>query len=531
MENKKRVMKKAMAAIMAAAMLMTGCSGGGSGTASTDKGTQPAASGAEVSKAAADTSAADTSTEAANEAPIDTSKEVELVMYLVGSEPARYGEILEKFNEKLKNDINATLTVKWLSWGDYLTKYPLVLSSGESIDLIYSANWIDFYQHAANGAFLPLNDLLPVYCPKSFANYPTDVAFPQTSIDGEVYAYGSTYSTYSTYGAFVRGDLMKKYGIDSISTFDEYGDYLKNVAKQDPDLVPMMIVSTKGSQLDDVYLSMYGMYPLTGNNGSFYQVDPADPEGKVFCKTDWDKMPEFLAKMNEWSDAGCWSKSALSNQDKSLFSAGKAASRLGNYDQYVGDYINAPERDVQFVNFTKNLERLSYTQDAMSIPISAKNPERALMMLDLILTDPSYYNLLAYGIEGETYRFDENNFVEALDPANFPLESGTSAFRTPENNHFKAGSPASITDDVKNMEKNAVSNKYRAFVMDTTNVKNEYAAVQNVISQYYNPLKLGYTDDFEKDFENLKEQLRLAGNDKVIAEFQKQVDEFNKNNP
>ena len=67
--------------------------------------------------------------------------------------------------------------------------------------------------------------------------------------------------------------------------------------------------------------------------------------------------------------------------------------------------------------------------------------------------------------------------------------------------------------------------------MDTSNVKNEYAAVQNVISQYYNPLKLGYTNDYKTDFENLKEQLRLAGNDKVIEEFQRQIDEFNKSNP
>lgn len=523
MRNRKKMWKSAAALAMAAAMVMTGCaSSSGSGQTESAK--------SETTQAAADKT--EGTAEATEAAPaIDTSKEVELVMYLIGSEPARYGEVMEKFNEKLKADINATVTVKWLSWGDYLTKYPLVLSSGESIDLIYSANWIDFYQHAANGAFMPLNDLLPVYCSKSFANYPVEEAFPQTSIDGNVYAYGSTYRTYNLYGAYVRGDLMEKYGMDSISSFDELGDYLKNVAKQDPDLVPLMIVSTKGSQLDDVYMSMDGLYPLTGNNGSFYFVDPADPEGKVFCKADWEKMPEFLDKMKEWSDAGCWSKSALSNQDKSLFSAGKAASRLGNYDSYVADYINAPERDVQFVDFTKDVECLSFTQDAMSVPISAKNPERALMMLDLILTDPSYYNLLAYGIEGETYRFDENNFVEALDPQNFPLESGTSAFRTPENNHYKVGSPEMIVEDIKKMGEDAVENKYRSFVMDTTNVKNEYAAVQNVISQYYNPLKLGYTDDVEAELENLKEQLKLAGNDKVIEEFQRQIDEFNKNNP
>ena len=60
-------------------------------------------------------------------------------------------------------------------------------------------------------------------------------------------------------------------------------------------------------------------------------------------------------------------------------------------------------------------------------------------------------------------------------------------------------------------------------------VKNEYAAVLNVMQQYYLPLKLGYVDPV-KGLAALKEKLKAAGVEKVQAEMQKQLDAFVKTN-
>ena len=62
--------------------------------------------------------------------------------------------------------------------------------------------------------------------------------------------------------------------------------------------------------------------------------------------------------------------------------------------------------------------------------------------------------------------------------------------------------------------------------MDTDPVKSEYAAMQNVYSQYNAPLRLGMTTDVQKDLAQLAEKAKAAGNDKVKAELQRQVDEF-----
>ena len=72
----------------------------------------------------------------AEEAGPDISEEVTLVMYLIGDRPADNDEVFAKINERLKAEINATIDVKFMSWGEYEQKYPLIFASGEDWDII-----------------------------------------------------------------------------------------------------------------------------------------------------------------------------------------------------------------------------------------------------------------------------------------------------------------------------------------------------------------------------------------------------------
>lgn len=40
-------------------------------------------------------------------------------MYLIGDRPVDNDEVFAKINEKLKAEINATIDVKFMSWGEY----------------------------------------------------------------------------------------------------------------------------------------------------------------------------------------------------------------------------------------------------------------------------------------------------------------------------------------------------------------------------------------------------------------------------
>ena len=88
----------------------------------------------------------------------DIGERVDLVMYLLGPRPARYDTVLEKFNELALKDLNCTLTVNFIEYGDMATKYPLIFSSGEEFDLAYGGTWVNFANLAQKGAFMPLED-------------------------------------------------------------------------------------------------------------------------------------------------------------------------------------------------------------------------------------------------------------------------------------------------------------------------------------------------------------------------------------
>ena len=69
------------------------------------------------------------------------------------------------------------------------------------------------------------------------------------------------------------------------------------------------------------------------------------------------------------------------------------------------------------------------------------------------------------------------------------------------------------------------SQKYQGFNINTSNIETEYAAVQNVIQQYWQPLELAYVD-IESGLKDYQAKMEAAGIEKVREELQKQLDEY-----
>ena len=64
------------------------------------------------------------------------------------------------------------------------------------------------------------------------------------------------------------------------------------------------------------------------------------------------------------------------------------------------------------------------------------------------------------------------------------------------------------------------------FVFNDSNVKNEVAAIGNVMLRYAIPLEYGLIKDLDKGHADLIEQLKKAGIEKVQTEIQSQIDAF-----
>ncbi len=445
---------------------------------------------------------------------------VNLIMYLMGGPAKDYDQVLAAFNKKLKADLNATVTVNWIGWGDFTTKYPLVLASGEPVDMIYAATWTNFYQNAQKGAYLALEKLAPKYAPKSLASYSPDW-IGQATVNGHIYAFPANFSQVGIMGYIVRGDLMKKYNIPDIKTIDDYGVYLDAIVKNEPTLAPSDFVgSTDG--LDGYFVRSIGHYRNI-TQWLFYNID----NGTAVDEIALPQMQGFYEKMKVWSAKGYWPKSVLSNKDDQMLQNGTAASRLHNQDTWNTAYMKHPEWDLKFFWTDSYGVSTVAMQDGMAVPASARNPERALMMLEKLKTDQSYYNLLTYGIEGVDYTVTADNMIDPKNTDVFAPEGYCSwGYKDPKFYKPVKGSAPTLLAVKGKLNAMAIKDPYALFALNQDPIKNELAALNSVMVQYEAPLNFGFVDDVAAGLATLKSKMKEAGIDKVMAEIQRQLDAF-----
>ncbi len=453
-----------------------------------------------------------------------TEKFVKLVMYLIGEKPNDYDKMLVELNKLIKEDINAELEVRWMSWGDYSKKYPVLMSSGEAFDLIYSVDWINYEGYAQMGAFKDITELIPKFAPKSYEALQPEM-LDNVRVDGKLYALPSNSLEINPGGYVVRGDLMDKYGMDSIDSFDDFMDYLKAV-KENEDIMPI-----NASPADTLFEFSWG---TIGTGQIIYNYETDDYETLLY-KYDQPEYLHVLERMREGYVNGYWSKDVLMNKlsSKEAFLNGTSAaatSNLKNFSDLRAKAMTAnPSFDPRW--YPKNPDTsnsLLVTGAYMSVAGSSKNPERALMLLERLNTDPRYYNLTTYGIEGKHYVINSEGKREF--PEGVTMEN--TGFAPNLAGNWGWNSDILNIDSVETWEGEAklrneiIANgkwsEYLGFVFDRTNVENELAAISSVTTQYGQPLEWGMTDPKE-GLATLKKQCQTAGIEKVMEEAKAQT--------
>ena len=92
---------------------------------------------------------------------------------------------------------------------------------------------------------------------------------------------------------------------------------------------------------------------------------------------------------------------------------------------------------------------------------------------------------------------------------------------------FEGNNP-DIWSEMEEFNKSAIKSKALGFNFDSSSVKTEVTAVTNVVAKYALGLESGVLDP-DKSLPEFIKGLKAAGIDKIIAEKQKQLDEWAKN--
>lgn len=522
--------KTALCSTMIFSLALTGCSQKKEGEPSTSPAAvTPVASAAATVEPAAKT--------------VDTSKEVKLKMYLLGDKPKDFDLVYGEVNKLLKQDINATVEVSFLSWGDWQQKYPLLFASGESFDLIYTANWAQYNTQATKGGFLEITqDMLKTYAPKTAASAYKE-ALEQAKMDGKQYMLPMNFKEVQGSISLFRGDLLEKHNLkleDITANSTSLAQYYDTIVQKEKGLIPVNAAGLNwwGAPLYLPTEKMKNWLDLVGAGNLRLYYDYTDPKAKVISLFDSEQFMEGVKVSNEWAGKGYWSKSAMVSKttDNEAFENGKAAIAGGNLSTINSLYMKVSKAHPDWkivaadTGFGFSVDLKPFIQNGMAINKSSKNPERALMMLDLFRNDPRYFDLTFYGIKGKHYDLaaDGKSIVPLPDNGGYPPEGACPwGWRDDKLVRATEGGLPNYNQLKDNLLKKAVTAPLQSFNFDDSSVKNELAAVGNVITQYIKPLAFGVVkSDVEKEVNEARKRLEEAGSKKIVEEFQRQVDAF-----
>lgn len=516
---------------------LVGCNSGGSTSSTQGKtggqsATTPDSSGGAASEGGSE---------------IDTSKFMSITMLVLGNKPTngRMEAAIAEENKLIAEKVNAEVKLQYIEWADWQTNYQLAMASGDSsIDLIVTAtDWLYAWPSSRKGAFFPLTEeFLSTYAPQTWAAVPQD-HWDECKMDGSIWFIPEDqYTQWTNHGIFYRGDWAKEAGLDKVVNFADLEKYFDGVLANHPDCIPWDVSAPNNlAGLMPGYIqsatnetSILGTE--TGNFSIFY-YDNDNPYTVTSPIMESVVMEEFAVTMKNWADRGFWREDVLNYQGETrdLMYAGTSGADQHHTETYVKTTrpnmdVRQPGSDLQFFYWgqeNKNLNRDLITHGAMAVSSSSKNPERALMVYDLIRNDKEIYQLHNLGIEDSDYIINSDGTlgrpdgwdqtVDALD-TNF-WAGRMDAFQPDE--EFWYDGKDDVFADLASIAGDYALGK---FAFDPTPVSSQMAALADVCATNIPSIAYGKVDDPVKAVADFRAALDSAGYEAVKAEIQSQID-------
>ncbi len=511
---KKRVISM-MIALCMVTTLFAGCSSKSSGT---DSGKEAAGNGT--------VTPAGTEAEATKNNFSDkdfTTLKITMFGETTTQEAEAVSEALSKIT---KEKLNCNVDITFIGSGSYLTQLNLLLSSGEQFDL-FNTFVLDTATLANLGQILPIDDMLKNYGQNTLKAISTD-DWRCTQVGGQTYGVPGNKDKAYDLGFCMRKDILEEVGgsIDTIKDFSGLHDLLAKVKKAHPEMYP--VVSGFGQIFG--YLAVDNLGDSNGVLMDPYTSDSLKVENLIAS----DYYKNLCEQMYNWAEEGLIMPDASTNTESgtSLVKSGKAFGFF-SHEKPGFDSENSATIGKEMVSWIYK-EPITITANASSflwaIPSTSVDPERAMALLDLMYNDPEVANLCINGVEGTHYKVIDKEkgiigYPDGKDSLNVGYSRFAWAWPNEQISYIWNGDSETVWKDMDTFNKSAKVSPAKGFSFDNSKVINEITACKNINDKYNKALMGGQLDPKDAIPKYLKE-LKDNGIDTIIAEKQKQLDEW-----
>lgn len=431
-------------------------------------------------------------------------------------------------NEIIEPKIGAKVKFHLIESGNYDQKMNVMISSGEEFDICFTSGWLnDFTLNAGRGAYLGLDELLEEYGQNILAKADPR-AIEASKRNGKIMAIPGQGAYSAPVGLVFKKDLVEKYNIDykSIDSLEKLEPYLELLKKNEPDIIPL------AGDIPGI-----DCYPYTDISVPGVMYD--EENDKVVCFYDMENKVEEYRLRHDFYKKGYFAADVLVKNDKMSENKSGRYAVMGNTGVYSEDGSKSTAAYgfpcVESYMFNQTITTGAVYGAMNAISVTSKIPEKCIQLLDLIWEDEYLSNTLAYGVEGVDYVVDESSTPENKKVIpNAGKEQKWALWHNQLGPLFDQwdsswNSKEALMEMKENNEKGRTS-EVLGFTFETANVKTEIAQVSSIINEVTSVFNTGTMLNFDEYLAQTRDRLEKAGIKKVIAEAEKQLTEFKKNN-
>ncbi|MBO4506328.1 MAG: ABC transporter substrate-binding protein [Lachnospiraceae bacterium] len=495
---------------------------------------------------------------------VDTKEHVKITYMFTGSKPEgaameRFQEMNKKLNEILTEKCNAELEFYWIGWTDYLSVYNMNIAAQDgTVDLIGTASdWLDAWPNAKNGGFKILTeDMLKTYAPQTWASVPAD-HWELCKYDGDIYLMPEdNYAQWTNHGYIYRLDWAKKAGLaNGVHSWEDMTKYFEYVTANKDALGINVAWDSDGThnvQMASGWVVSHSKFvPIDGICTAALWGGTKDNLYTIITPaySDTQMMVDFAKMMKKWDEMGVWKTDVLNNTtstNRDDYRVGLVAAEQHHTQTWTdlcsktpsNTIYNDPNAESGFFYFgeeTDNVVALSITHGAMAVSAASKNPERALMVYDLLRNDPDCYRLINYGIQGISYELDSNGY--RITPASYNPDTdnvgGATSWWWGRNDNLELKDATrnwtAIESLYKVYDKIKIDYPYGQFVPNVDSIEGKVKNCNEVFGNYMKQIAYGkYSGTAEDIVAEMQAALKQAGIEEVTAELQRQFDQLYK---
>ena len=549
---KKRTICLLLAMIMVLSIVLAGCSK----TAET-----PAADETPATTEPAETTDNTETPEAPEETaePALEQKTIQLMITGAGKQ-ANSDKVWAAFNEQLQQYVpNTTVEFIDVSFDEYSEKFSQVLASGEGVDLAWTGWLINKPQNIADGNLMPLDDLLAEYGQGIVDILGENVVeIHRNADDGKLYYLPSWQGLCGERrGWLVVTEIAELAGDTWIEdTEAALNKWRNNYSEGTEAFQAVLDQATKylaaakeagklGAGINTGRVFGWSMYNGTRSNPGVGGAEIGIPfEDNTFTVIDGvasEHYKLYAKTMADWYKEG-YIRSDIMSVDTSTLTTPKNGEITDTTYVFSCDpYLTEADQEAAIADAGMDMTYLPIEENAYlilggdtsyAIPYCADEPERAMMVLNAIYSQPDLYNTLIYGIEGEDYTKNADGTITTSYVGASPTADDSYGIQrwiigSCKNALINNGTDPNYYADLEALESTARVNPFLNFTFDRTNVEGICASILNVYYEYGPQIDNGVAgDNWEELYNNYMAARKDAGIEELVTEFQNQLNAY-----